>query len=69
MKLLNDLEENALTRELFETLRAQFGPAAEKSRPGKLLAAWIEAMHLENNEAMEKLQKTALCYKTMQEFM
>ena len=68
LKLLWDYENNAMSREILESYRAQFDQAFKK-KPDKFIETWIKAMDFSQDAAMEKLAHMTGFYKTMAEFM
>lgn len=67
-KLLWNLEENPFSLEILENTAEKY-KGFWKKNPGDILDVWIKEQRLEGEDAMEKLFKTALFYKTMPEFL
>ena len=69
LKLLWDMDGNAVSEEIFANMAARFRPLYQKKKPQKFLEQWMEEMGLEENEAVKKLAGMGVFYKTMAELM
>ena len=69
LKLLWELGEDCIGDSVFQAMVEKYGPMFKKSRPQKLMAAWMKDMELDADPAMQKLASVALCYKNMPEMM
>lgn len=68
-KIFGDLDESVLTEEIERSLEEKFRPLAEKARPDKVLKQWMKEMQLEEDEGLQKLEKTAEFYKNTSQFL
>ena len=48
---------------------SQYEPLVRKEKPQKLLTAWADDMELSGDRNMERLLNTAVCHKTMPDFL
>lgn len=69
LKQLWGLEEDQLSESVYQAMCDKYAPLYRKTKPGKLLSAWMEELDLAGEEAMEKLLAMAPFYKTMEEFL
>ena len=69
LKLLWNLENNAVSGEVFENMAEKYRPRYRKEKPQKFLKQWMEEIKAEDNKAMRKLSQTAVFYKTMPELV
>lgn len=69
LELLWKLEASALSEEIFEKTVQKFRPLYQKCVPKEFVRLWMEEMGLVENPAMIKLEKTALFYEDMTQFL
>lgn len=68
LKLLWNLDENGMTDLLHRNMEEKYAPMLKKKKPQKMLEEWMEDLGLKENPAMGKLCRTAVFYRTMEEF-
>ncbi len=69
LELLWKLEASALSEEIFEKTVQKFRPLYQKCVPKEFVRLWMEEMGLVENPAMTKLEKTAIFYEDMTQFI
>lgn len=69
LELLWKLEASALSEEILEKTAQKFRPLYQKCAPKEFVRLWMEEMGLVENPAMIKLEKTAIFYEDMTQFI
>lgn len=69
LELLWKLETSALSEEILEKTAQKFRPLYQKCAPKEFVHLWMEEMRLLKNPAMIKLEKTAIFYEDMTQFI
>lgn len=69
MKLLWDLEEDALSGSIYEQLADKYKTKWKRSKPKKVLEDWLKDLNQEDNQSLINLTAMAVCYPNMKDFL
>ena len=67
LKLLWKVDEDCISRRVYEAMADKYVKMVKRARPGELLSRWREDMGFLEDAEMEKLCQAAVFYKTMGE--
>lgn len=69
MKLLWNLDEDALSGSIYEQLARKYNTKWKRTKPKKLLEDWRKDISQEENQELQNLTAMAVCYPNMKDFL